>query len=112
MSVKSKTLMLSGMPKTSKREGLWRDAFQRLSRNRAAVVGGSIILLLLLMAMFAPVIAVKPYDTQVLLDQNKVPTWLVRVSTVPEPWKSRLFQMISGTRSASSYAWYHFWCMS
>ena len=79
MSVESKSITASRMPKTQKRTGLWQDALQRLVRNRAAVVGGSIILLLVLMAVFAPLIAIKPFETQVLFDQNKVPDWLVSI---------------------------------
>ena len=79
MSVESKSIAAGGMPLTRKRESLWQDALRRLVRNRAAVVGGSIIILLILMALFAPLIAVKPFEAQVLLDQNKVPKWLVSI---------------------------------
>jgi oligopeptide transport system permease protein len=34
---------------------------------------------LILMAIFAPLIAVKPFELQVLVDQNRVPDWLVSV---------------------------------
>jgi len=40
--------------------GLWRDAFYRMSRNRAAVVSALFLLLLVLAAIFADFIA--PYD--------------------------------------------------
>jgi oligopeptide transport system permease protein len=50
-----------------------------LLRNKAAVMGLVIILLLVSMAIFAPVIALKPYDVQVLNDQNKVPSWVPAV---------------------------------
>jgi oligopeptide transport system permease protein len=79
MSVESKYIAAGRMPLTRKRESLWQDALRRLVRNRAAVLGGSIIILLLLMAIFAPLIAVKPFEAQVLLDQNKVPNWLVSI---------------------------------
>ena len=62
---------------TQKRESLWADAFRRLIRNRAAVVGGAIVISLILVAIFAGVIAPYPYDKQVLVDNNKVPAWLV-----------------------------------
>ncbi len=68
-----------GTPLTQKRESLWQDAMRRLVRNRAAVIGATIIVILILAAIFAPFIAPKPYDTQVLNDQNKVPQWLVSV---------------------------------
>jgi len=62
-----------------KREGLWTDAFRRLIRNRGAVMGGCIILVLILAYIFADVIAVKPYDVQVSVDNSKVPQWIVSV---------------------------------
>lgn len=86
MSVETKTLAVSGLAKAKKREGLWRDAARRLARNRAAVVGGSIIVVLVLIAVFAPWIAVKPFEVQVLLDQNKVPQWLVSIFHDMEPY--------------------------
>jgi oligopeptide transport system permease protein len=86
MSVEFKTITASRMPKTQKRTGLWQDALQRLVRNRAAVVGGSIIFLLVLMAVFAPLIAIKPFETQVLFDQNKVPDWLVSIFPTMGPY--------------------------
>jgi oligopeptide transport system permease protein len=67
-------------------ESLWRDAFRRLLRNKAAVVGGVIILLLILTAVFAPLIAIKGYADQVLLDNNKVPPWIVRLFPTMKPY--------------------------
>ncbi|PKO21081.1 MAG: hypothetical protein CVU38_16660 [Chloroflexi bacterium HGW-Chloroflexi-1] len=55
------------------------DAWRRLIRNRAAVLGSMIILLLLLTAIFASTIAPRTFAEQVLLDNNKVPEWLLRV---------------------------------
>jgi oligopeptide transport system permease protein len=69
----------AGMPLTQKRESLWQDAVRRLMRNRAAVLGGSIIVILVISAIFAPLIAIKPFDEQVLVDQNKVPQWIFSV---------------------------------
>ena len=76
----------AGQPLTQRRESLWSDAFRRLLRNRAAVVGGVIIILLILAAVFAPVIALKPYAEQVLSDQNKVPQWLLTVFPTMKPY--------------------------
>lgn len=86
MSVETKSITAGGMPLTRKRESLGRDALRRLVRNRAAVVGASIIILLILMAIFAALIAVKPYEAQVLLDQNKVPQWLVSIFPAMGPY--------------------------
>jgi oligopeptide transport system permease protein len=77
--VDPKSIGAGGMPLTQKSRSLLQDGIQRLGRNRAAVIGGSIIILLILTALFAPLIAIKPFATQVLVDQNKVPEWLVSV---------------------------------
>ncbi len=69
----------AGMPLTQKRESLWQDALRRLIRNRAAVIGAAIIFILVLAAIFAPLIAIKPFADQVLVDQNKVPRWILTV---------------------------------
>jgi len=79
MTVESKTIGAGGMPLTQKRVSLRQDASRRLIRNRAALFGASIIILLILMAVFAPLIAVKPFEAQTLVDQNKVPGWLVSI---------------------------------
>jgi oligopeptide transport system permease protein len=79
LKVDPKSIGAGGTLLTQKRESLWQDAFRRLIRNRAAVVGGLTILLLILMAVFAPLIAIKPFAEQVLIDQNKVPQWLTSI---------------------------------
>jgi len=81
-----KSIGAGGTPLTQKRESLWQDAFRRLLRNRAAVMGGSIIVLLILTALLAPLIAVKPFADQVLVDQNRVPGWLVSIFPSMEPY--------------------------
>lgn len=55
---------------------LWSESWRRLRRNRAAVVGAIIIFLNILVAIFAPVLAPKPYDLQVLTDNNSAPEWV------------------------------------
>ena len=60
-----------------KQESLWADAVRRLMRNRAAVTGGVIIIILVLTYILADYIALKPYDVQVPIDNNKMPQWLV-----------------------------------
>jgi len=86
MKLVPEALGSGGMPLTHKRESLFQDAFRRLVRNRAAVVGGIIILLLILMAIFAPLIAVKSYEVQVLVDQNMVPEWITKIFRSMEPY--------------------------
>jgi oligopeptide transport system permease protein len=70
---------VGGVPLTIRRESLGADAFRRLLRNRAAVIGVCIIIVLLLTAVFAPYIALRPYADQVLVDNNKIPSWLLTV---------------------------------
>jgi len=71
---------LNDKPKVAvKGESLWADAWKRLKRNRAAVLGLVIILLNIGAAVFAPVIAPRAYDKQVLTDHDSVPMWLTSV---------------------------------
>ncbi len=84
--LESKTFGSGDASSLRKRESLFQDAIRRLFRNRAAVVGGVIILLLILMAVFAPLIAPKPYDAQVLTDQNKVPEWILSIFPTMKPY--------------------------
>jgi len=81
MAVRSDVLRAGagGIPLTRQRESLWADAFRRLLRNRAAVVGGIIVITLALVAIFAPVIAPYSFEEQVLPDNNVVPAWVVKV---------------------------------
>jgi len=55
-------------------------------RNRAAVLGGVIILLLYLVAILASVIAPYPFEKQTLVDENKVPGWIVSVFPSMAPY--------------------------
>ena len=66
--------------------GLWRDAFSRLVRNKAALVGGIIIIIFFLAAIFAPLIAPYSYEKQTLIDNNAAPLWVTRVfpSMIPK----------------------------
>jgi oligopeptide transport system permease protein len=84
--LESKKLGAGGAPMTQKGESLWADAWRRLIRNRAAVVGGSIIIILVLTAIFANYIAPYPYDKQVLVDQNKVPSWVLGIFHSMKPY--------------------------
>lgn len=78
--------LAGGMPLTQKRENLWVDAFRRLIRNRAAVIGGTIVIVLVIMAVFAPQIAPRSYEKQVLNDQNTVPAWLLSIFPTMKPY--------------------------
>ena len=76
----------SGGAIAHKGESMFMDALRRLMRNRAAVLGSTIILILMLSALFADQIALKPFDVQVLNDQNVVPPWVVKVFSTMEPY--------------------------
>lgn len=69
-----------------KSESIYKDALRRLLRNKMAVIGAVTILLLLLMAIFAPFAAPKSFSDQVLLDNNKVPSWIVRLFPTMQPY--------------------------
>ncbi len=73
--------------------GLWTDAWRRLVRNKAAILGGMLIILFFLMAIFAdttvftlftgaepePLLAPQSYEIQKLVDNNAAPAWLVNL---------------------------------
>jgi len=69
-----------------KGDSLWAEAFRRLMRNRAAVIGGTIILIIVLVSILAPIIAVKSYEVQIPVDNNKVPGWVPAVFTTMKPY--------------------------
>lgn len=63
----------------TKGESLWLDAWKRLRRNRAALMGVIIIAINILAAIFAPLIAPRHYATQVLEEKNVSPEWIVNL---------------------------------
>jgi oligopeptide transport system permease protein len=69
-----------------KGDSLWGEAFRRLLRNRAAVIGGTIILIIVLVYILAPIIAVKSFEVQIPVDNNKVPGWVPAVFTTMKPY--------------------------
>src|SRR5688572_5450570 len=73
---KQTIIPLRNMPKS---QSFWVDAFYRLIRNRAAVMGGAVILLIMIMALFAPLLAPASYDEAVLSDNNAAPEWITQV---------------------------------
>jgi len=68
-----------------KGRSLWADAWRRLIRNRAALLGMAIIVLNIAMAIFAGSIAPKDYKTQVLMDNNAAPRWVIDFFGVMTP---------------------------
>jgi oligopeptide transport system permease protein len=65
----------------SEREGkaanLWRDAWERLLRNRAAVLGGVVVVLLVLGGIFAGQVAPYGYAEGDSAEAYTVPSWLI-----------------------------------
>ncbi len=51
----------------------WRDAWTQLRKNKMAVAGGIFVILVILMAIFADVLAPRPYDSGALPDNNLPP---------------------------------------
>ena len=58
---------------------LWLDALLRLSRNKAAVTGAIIIVIIILSAVFAPLLAPRPFDKANLRAPYAIPYWLTRL---------------------------------
>src|SRR5512142_672447 len=63
----------------SRPQSLTAEAFRRLSRNRAAMIGAVIVAINILAAIFAPYIAPKAYDQASFKDTNGTPIWVTRV---------------------------------
>jgi oligopeptide transport system permease protein len=62
-----------------KGESLWLDAWRRLLRNRAAMLGLVVILINIFVAVFAGFVAPQHYATQVLEDNNAAPKWVMTI---------------------------------
>jgi peptide/nickel transport system permease protein len=60
---------IDDLAKSSQGTSLSRDAFRRLSRNPAAILGAVIVLLFVLVAIFAPLLAPKDPYVRYLIDQ-------------------------------------------
>jgi len=76
----------AGATRTQKGESLWLDAWRRLRRNRAAIIGGVLIIILVLTAVFADAIAPYSYYEQVLVDNNKIPPWMLAIFPFMAPY--------------------------
>ena len=58
---------------------LWLDAWHRLIRNRAALIGGILLILLLLTSILAPLLAPFSYSGGDSLEAYTVPRWLIKL---------------------------------
>ncbi len=65
--------------KERREANLWADAWHRLVRNRAAVIGMVVVVGLILVAAFAPTIAPTDYRQGDSVDENTIPAWLAPV---------------------------------
>ena len=63
---------------------LWADAFRRLIRNRAALMGGLIILGMILLGVFADFVAPMHYAAGDSYNANTVPSWLVPIIPIED----------------------------
>jgi oligopeptide transport system permease protein len=77
MAVQERTIRLAAG--RQRETNLWLDALQRLVRNKAAMLGGSIIIVLVLSAIFAPVVAPYNYREGDSADNYSIPPWLLPI---------------------------------
>jgi oligopeptide transport system permease protein len=87
------------IPKRHKTGSLGADALYRLSRNRAAIIGGVVIVLLVLTAVFARYVAPYPYDKQDLKANSAVPSWALTVFPTMKPYAQVSDKFILGADS-------------
>jgi ABC-type dipeptide/oligopeptide/nickel transport system permease subunit len=80
-----------------RQRSLWSDAFQRVIRNRAAVVGALIILLLIVTAIFAGQIAPHPYTQQFISSPFDTPSKATPFGT-DNLGRDQLTRVIYGSR--------------
>jgi oligopeptide transport system permease protein len=73
------TVSETAVPARRRTASLWSDALYRLTRNKAAIVGGSLVVLLTLSAIFAAQIAPYSYSEQDRLQTDAVSPWMIRV---------------------------------
>ncbi len=79
-------LARSGAPARRRTAGLWSDAFYRLTRNKAAMVGGMLVILLTLTAIFASQIAPYSYSEQDRSQTDALPAWFLTIFPTMKPY--------------------------
>lgn len=62
-----------------KERSLWRKSFDRLLRNRIAVISGIFIIFMLLVAIFAHYLTPYTYAEQDLMANNSIPKWMLAI---------------------------------
>jgi oligopeptide transport system permease protein len=66
-------------PTAIRSRSLTSDAFRRLSRNRAAIIGAAIVIVNILIAILAPSIAPTSFDDAALANSNATPAWVTTI---------------------------------
>jgi len=74
------------VPARRKTASLWADAFYRLARNKAAVIGGILVILLTLTALFAAQLAPFSYSEQDRRQTDAVPEWMLTLLPMMKPY--------------------------
>ncbi|MCB9150411.1 MAG: ABC transporter permease [Caldilineaceae bacterium] len=82
-STKSTAVSAAAGLKMRKETNLWIDAWQRLIRNKLAVLGAIVVLFFLFLAIFANVIAPYPYDLTNFADAYQSPNATYWFGTSP-----------------------------
>lgn len=80
---------------TFQERSLWLDALIRMSRNKAAVTGAVIIVFIILAAVFAPVLAPRPFDKANLRAPYAIPYWLSKVFPNMKPQDEGGYMLIN-----------------
>src|SRR3990170_4352477 len=83
----------------ARQASLWRDAWRRLLRNKAAVAGGVVVVILLLTAVFAPYVAPYPFDKQEVTAAtvDQPPSWAHWMGT-DQLGRDLFSRLLSGAR--------------
>jgi ABC-type dipeptide/oligopeptide/nickel transport system permease subunit len=89
--------LAAGAGADARSSSLWRDALRRLRRNRLAMAGGIVIGLLCLIAIFADLIAPRPYTRTNFGRLNEAPTREYPLGT-DQLGRDMLSRMIYGAR--------------
>ncbi|MGI8549808.1 MAG: ABC transporter permease [Dehalococcoidia bacterium] len=89
--------------RSSRQRSLWNDAWRRLVRNHAAVLGLAIVLLLCLVALLAPLLAPYSYEKQNLLAIYQAPSSAHLLGT-DGLGRDELSRLIFGARISMSVA--------
>lgn len=95
------SLMKANPPKGA--TSLWRDAWRRLRRNRAAIISLTFILTLFAVAFFAPWLAAHPYDQQDMAHVTESPSIEYPLGT-DRLGRDVLSRLLYGTRISLSVA--------